>query len=510
MTISITIGKSADHPISLRASMLNRHGAIFGATGTGKTVTLKVITERLSQAGVPVFLADIKGDLSGLIEAVEVDNNIQKRLETLAPENWEPQSFPVEFYDIFGEEGVSLRATVSEMGPVLLSRILGLNPTQEGILNICFSVADDSGLLLIDIKDLRAMLNYVDDHKQELKERYGNIASSSVGAILRSLLILEEQGGEFFLGEPAFEIEDFLRVDEKGRGVVNVLSARKLFTTPQLYATFLLWLLTDLYQSLPEVGDAEKPVVAFFFDEAHLLFSDLSKHLQAQIEQIIRMARSKGIAIFFITQSPMDIPESVLGQCGNKIQHALRAYTPKEKEAIKKIAATFRENPSIDVEETITALGVGEALVSVLDESGIPLPVERALIYPPMSRIKPVDAFTINRAMNNSIIADKYRESVDRESAYELIEDQKQRAAEEALEAQRLEEEEKERQLALREEEKRRKEQLKLEEREAVRRQREASKPTRGQKFADNLINSIGREFGRQITRSVLGIFKKR
>ncbi|MDY3052319.1 MAG: helicase HerA-like domain-containing protein [Ndongobacter sp.] len=519
----LTIGRAKDW-VQLNSDKINRHGAIFGATGTGKTVTLKVLAEQLSAVGVPVFLADVKGDLASLCLPAAVDEKIAARLEQLQLLDYEPQSFPVEFLDVYGQSGCALRSTVSEMGPVLLSRILGLNAIQEGVLNICFSVADENRMLLVDIKDLRAMLNYIDENKNELRARYGNISSSSVGAILRALLVVEEQGGDRFFGEPSFEIEDLLRTAPDGRGIISILASDQLLLSPMLYATFLLWLLTELYQTLPEVGDQEYPRIAFFFDEAHLLFRDIPPYLSQQIEQMVRLSRSKGIGIYFITQSPSDIPEIILSQCGNKIQHALRAYTPKDQLAIRKMAQNFCQDGSFSVEEAITTLAVGEALVSVLDENGAPTPVVRTMIFPPRSQMAAIDPLSRMQLLNQSALLEKYAQAIDRESAYELLAAEKEKTIKEQEEQRLVQEQEKQNQLAEREaqkqqlaEQKRQEAQLeraqraaeRLAEAEARRKAREAAKPSGAEKFANQVVGSIGREFGRQITRSFLGIFKK-
>lgn len=526
----ILIGKGKND-VLIDTSMLTRHGIIAGATGTGKTVTLKVLAENFSKKGISVFLSDVKGDLASVAEPGVTDENIGERVNTIGLTEYENRSFPVEFFDIFGKDGIPLRATISELGPILLSRLLGLNDTQEGVLNIAFSVADESGLLLIDIKDLRAMLNYIDENSKELSSHYGNISTASVGAILRSLLVLEEQGGDMFLGEPEFDINDFIRTDYKGEGIINVLASEKLFLQPKLYSIFLLWLLTELYETLPEVGDLDKPKIVFFFDEAHLLFKDLSSSLQDKIEQIARLIRSKGVSVFFVTQIPTDIPDAILSQCGNKIQHALRAFTPKEQKAIEKVAETFRQDGSIDVEETITTLKVGEALVTLLDEDGMPTFVERALIAPPESKMGTVDPAVRLQLTNASPMFVKYGVANDPESAYELIEKQKieaeKQAEQEAIALQKEKElailkKEEEKQLALqkKEEEKRLAKEAKEAERlrvaeekrllaEKKAREKEAAKPSGIEKFAGSVVGSIGRELGRQITRGFFGVFSK-
>ncbi|MDO4873055.1 MAG: DUF853 family protein, partial [Carnobacterium sp.] len=435
MTQTISFGYGSK-PAQLLSNKLNRHGVIAGATGTGKTVTLKVLAEQLSEAGVPVLLSDIKGDLASLAEKGEVTEKIAERLKKVHVEDFEPSSYPVAFWDIFGENGINIRTTISEMGPILLSQLLGLNETQEGILNIAFKVADEQGLLLIDIKDLRAMLNYVGAHASELRNLYGNIAQQSIGTILRSLLVLEQQGGNQFFGEPAFEIADLFKTDASGRGTINVLSSEKLFQTPKLYATFLLWFLSELYESLPEVGDLDKPKLVFFFDEAHVLFNQSNPAVQAKIELIVRLIRSKGISIFFVTQNPTDIPNAVASQLGNRIQHGLRAFTPAEQKNVKAVAGTFRQEEGKDLVSVITNLKVGDAVVSTLQEDGSPSFAEVVSIYPPKSKLDAVDAFDRQQLVNQSPFYDKYAEMFDRESAHEqllALEQQFQQEQEEVL-----------------------------------------------------------------------------
>lgn len=416
----VTIAKNSQ-PIALNLGMLNRHGLIAGATGTGKTVTLKVIAEQLSLAGVPVFLADIKGDLANLAKAGSVTDKLASRLETLGISDYEPQAFPVRLWDVFGQNGHPVRATISEMGPIMLARLLNLNDTQSGILNIVFKIADEKGWLLIDLKDLQALLREVADNASTYSSQYGNIAKQSVGAIQRSLLSLEQEGGNLFFGEPALDLMDFLQTDSQGQGVINILNATKLFNAPTLYTTFLFWLLAELYESLPEVGDLDKPKLVFFFDEAHLLFKDAPKSFVEKIEQIVRLIRSKGVGIFFITQNPLDLPETVLAQLGNRVQHALRAYTPKELKAVKTAAETFRQNPDLDVATVITELQVGEALVSFLNEQAQPTVVERAYIMPPKSSFEPLSALDMQGLINQSPFDAKYSQVLDRESAYEVL-----------------------------------------------------------------------------------------
>jgi hypothetical protein len=406
--------------LSLLPGMSNRHGLVAGATGTGKTVTLRVLAERLSRIGVPVFLADVKGDLSGLALAADPDARMLERVKRLGV-TLEPAGTPVVFWDVYGEQGHPLRATVSEMGPVLLSRMLDLNEVQEGVLALAFKIADDEGLLLLDLKDLRALLQHVAERASELQKTHGNVSAASVGAIQRQLLALEQQGGDRFFGEPAVELSDLLEVDGRGEGIVNVLAADKLLLAPRLYATFLLWLLSEIYEKLPEVGDPERPRLVFFFDEAHLLFRDAPRALLEKVEQVVRLVRSKGVGVFFVTQNPLDVPDTVLGQLGNRVQHALRAFTPRDQKAVRTAAETFRPNPRVDAAAVITELGVGEALVSLLDEKGTPTPVQRAFVLPPRSRLAPLSPDERARVMRASPVKGKYDQAVDRESAYERL-----------------------------------------------------------------------------------------
>jgi DNA helicase HerA-like ATPase len=400
--------------------MANRHGLIAGATGTGKTVTLQVMAETFCQAGVPCFMADMKGDLSGISQAGKMSGFIEKRLPEFGIENPEFQSCPVRFFDVFGEQGHPMRATISQMGPQLLSRLMQLNETQDGVLNIVFRIADERGLLLIDLKDLRSMLDWVSQHAKEYTTKYGNISTPTIGAIQRALLQLENQGADKFFGEPSFDIYDLMQTED-GKGVMNVLAADKLMLQPKLYSTFLLWLMSELYSTLPEVGDLPQPKLVFFFDEAHMLFSDTSKALLDKIEQVIRLIRSKGVGIYFITQSPTDIPENILGQLGNRVQHALRAYTPKDQKAVKTAADTFRANPAFKTDEAIMNLETGEALVSFLDEKGAPNMVERAKILFPLSQIGAVTEGQRLDIIKQSRIYGKYDTPIDRESAFEVL-----------------------------------------------------------------------------------------
>ena len=405
--------------VYLLPKMANRHGLIAGATGTGKTITLKTLAESFSDMGVPVFLADMKGDISGLAKVGEMNDNVAKRVEGL--DSFKLKSYPVEFWDLFGEKGLPVRVTLSEMGPVLLSKILNLTEAQTGVLNIVFRVADEESLLIIDIKDLKSMINYVVEHKDVYEPKYGSIATKSANTILRNLITLEDQGGNDFFGEPALDLDDFIRVDDSGCGVINILDAQKLSLSPEIYSSFLLWMLSSLYEQLPEVGDAEKPKFVFFFDEAHLIFDGMGTEFLKKIEQITRLIRSKGVGLYFISQSPADIPDEILGQLGNRIQHALRAYTPKDQKAVKVAAQTFRPNPEFDTADVISNLGIGEALVSVLDEQGVPSIVEKVNIVAPQSYIGPIDENVRSDLINLSEFKDKYLEAVDNESAYEIL-----------------------------------------------------------------------------------------
>jgi DNA helicase HerA-like ATPase len=422
MAEPLLVGKGS-HDLALLPAMANRHGLVAGATGTGKSVTLQRLAEAFSRSGVPVFLADIKGDLSGLCQPGTAANaKVAKRVEDLGmKDGFEFAGCPTVFWDVFGEQGHPVRTTISEMGPLLLSRLLELNETQSGVLTITFKVADDNGLLLLDLKDLRAMLQHVSTIAKELSAEYGNVSPASVGAIQRALLRIEEQGGDQFFGEPALNIMDFLQTGEKGRGVINILAADKLLQSPRLYATFLLWMLAELFEQLPEVGDIEKPKIVFFFDEAHLLFNDAPKALLEKIEQVVRLIRSKGVGVYFVTQNPLDVPDTVLAQLGNRVQHALRAFTPRDKKAVSAAAQTFRQNPNLDTEEVITQLAVGEALVSFLDEKGTPGIVERALILPPGTLIGPITPEQRKAVMAGSVVAGVYDKMIDRESAYEIL-----------------------------------------------------------------------------------------
>lgn len=423
------IAKSARKDLFLLPRMANRHGLIAGATGTGKTVSLRVLAEQFSSIGVPVFMADVKGDLSGMALQGGDHAKVKERVQQLGLQNFSFEGFPVLFWDVFGKQGHPVRTTVSEMGPLLLGRILNLNEVQAGVLAMAFRIADDNGLLLLDLKDLRAMVRHVGDNPGQFKTAYGNISAASVGAIQRNLLGLEEQGGDGLFGEPALDLQDMMQTDGSGRGFISILAADRLMQSPRLYATFLLWLLSELYETLPEVGDPAKPRLVFFFDEAHLLFEDAPQALEEKIEQVVRLIRSKGIGVYFVTQNPLDLPETVLGQLGNRVQHALRAFTPKEQKAVRSAAETFRPNPEVDVVQAITELGVGEALVSCLDEKGVPGMVERAFVCPPRSRLAPLGDDERVKVVSGSVIAGHYERSVDRESAYEILRQKAEQAA---------------------------------------------------------------------------------
>jgi DNA helicase HerA-like ATPase len=425
MAEAILVAKSS-RPISLLPGMANRHGLIAGATGTGKTVTLQVLAEGFSRIGVPVFMADVKGDLAGISQAGAENPKIAKRAKDVGVK-FDALGCPAVFWDVWGEQGHPVRSTISEMGPLLLGRMLNLNDTQRGVLELVFKIADDNGLLLLDMKDIRAMLQYVGDNSSQLTN-YGHMSPASIGTIQRGLLTLEQQGGDKLFGEPALDLDDLLQTDSEGQGMVNILAADQLMRAPKVYATLLLWLLSELFQRLPEVGDPEKPKLVFFFDEAHLLFEDISPVLQDKIEQVVRLVRSKGVGVYFVTQNPIDIPDKVLGQLGNRVQHALRAFTPRDQKAVKSAAETFRSNPAFKVETAISELAVGEALISFLDDHGAPAKVERALVRPPNSRIGPISPEERKKIIQSSVVYGHYEKAVDRESAYELLQ-QRSRAA---------------------------------------------------------------------------------
>ena len=416
----ILIAKGATD-LLLLPQMANRHGLIAGATGTGKTVTLQVLAENFSSLGVPVFMADIKGDLTGISQPGGQNPKVSARIQELNLEAYEFRGCPVTLWDVFGEQGHPIRATVSELGPLLLSRLFQLNEVQSGVLNLIFKIADEQGLLLLDLKDLQATVQYVGDHASDFTTRYGNVSTASIGAIQRGLLSLESQGGENLFGEPALNLDDLIQTDGNGRGIINILAADKLIQAPKVYATLLLWLLSELYERLPEVGDLPKPKFVFFFDEAHLLFNDIPQPLLEKVEQVVRLVRSKGVGVYFVSQNPRDIPDNVLGQLGNRIQHALRAFTPRDQKAVKVAAETFRANPAIDTATVVTELGVGEALVSLLDEKGQPSIVDRAFIVPPRSQIGPISVEQRKQLIEHSIVAGVYEQFIDRESAYERL-----------------------------------------------------------------------------------------
>ena len=421
MSDPFLIAKNKSTEVFLRPDKANRHGLITGATGTGKTVTLQTMAEGFSRIGVPVFMADVKGDLTGISQAGKIGEKLGKVLAERALEAPASQAFPVTLWDVFGKQGHPVRATISDLGPLLLARMLNLNETQAGVLQLVFKIADDQGLLLLDMKDLRAMCQSVGDNAKDFTTEYGNISAASIGAIQRGLMQIEEQGGDVFFGEPMLNIADFMQTDANGKGVVNVLAADKLLTAPRLYATFLLWLLSELFETLPEVGDIDKPKLVFFFDEAHLLFNDAPKPLLERIELVVRLVRSKGVGVYFVTQNPLDIPDSVLAQLGNRVQHALRAFTPRDQKAVKSAAETMRQNPGLDIETAITELAVGEALISFLDEKGRPGITERLYVIPPCSQIGIITPEQRQALIANSIVAGVYDKTLDRESAYEII-----------------------------------------------------------------------------------------
>ena len=499
--------------IVLHSQFANRHGLIAGATGTGKTVTLKVLAESFSRLGVPVFLADAKGDVSSLAKAGVSSPKFDERLKTLNIESVPFAASPVMFWDLFGQQGHPIRTTISEIGPLLLAQMLNLNDTQEGVLSAVFRIADDQGLLLIDFKDLKAMLTYVSENAAELKAEYGNLSPASLGAIQRNLLALGDQGGEQFFGEPSLNILDFIQTDSNGQGYINILAADKLMNTPKLYATFLLWMLSELFEQLPEVGDMDKPKLVFFFDEAHLLFDNASPALQEKIEQVVRLIRSKGVGIYFITQNPLDLPESVLGQLGNRVQHALRAFTPKDQKAVKTAADTFRANPEFKVDQAITELAVGEALISCLDEQGTPQIVERGWVMPPYSSFTPITPEERQVIIGQSIVAGVYDQAVDRDSAYEMLQ-KKVLQQSQQKQADELEKQQSKEQDALA------KQQAKEQERFAKEQQKAAEKAQRDREkltqdivgtFAKSAARSLGGSTGQKIVRGLLGsLFGKR
>ncbi len=474
----------------LLPSFGNRHGLVTGATGTGKTVTLQVLAEGFSRIGVPVFLADVKGDLAGLSQPITPHPKVDERLQKIGITDFTPSGWPVVFWDIFGKSGHPVRTTVSEMGPLLLANLLELNDTQEGILNIAFRIADEQGLLLLDLEDLRALLRFVAQNAKTFSQQYGNVSQASVAAIQRRLLVLDEQGAEDFFGEPALELSDLQRRDLSGRGVINVLAADKLIHKPRLYATFLLWLLSELWEELPEVGDPDKPTLVFFFDEAHLLFAHAPRALMEKIEQVVRLIRSKGVGVFFVTQNPLDIPDTVLGQLGNRIQHALRAYTPKDLKAVRAAAQTFRGNPNLDVEKVFTQMGVGEALVSTLQAKGVPSMVDRCLIRPPTSRIGPITEAERAEVRSRSPVGGRYDTALDRESAAELL-------------VQRAEK------LAAEESRKKASEQGAESTKPASRKRRTSGRQSATEAATKSFLRSMSSMLGREIMRGILGAIKK-
>lgn len=489
---SIFVGKGETSQF-LKLKYANRHGLIAGATGTGKTVTLQVLAEGFSAQGVPVFMADVKGDLAGMSQAGEAKDFLAERAATIEFEDYSYQGFPVQFWDLEGKKGHPIRTTVSEMGPLLLSRLFDLNETQEGVLNIAFRIADEQGLLLLDFKDLRAILNFVGENAKEISLSYGNISTASVGAIQRRLLVLEEQGGRNFFGEPALDLADMMTTDEDGHGMINVLAAETLMQSPRLYSTFLLWLLSELFEELPEVGNPDKPKLVFFFDEAHLLFNRAPVALVEKVQQVVRLIRSKGVGVFFVTQNPTDIPEEVLGQLGNRFQHALRAYTPKDQRAVRAAAETFRPNPRFKVGDAITQLGVGEALVSTLEKKGVPSMVDQTLIRPPSSRMGPITATERRAVLTYSPLAGKYEDRLDRKSAFEELQArQEEKLAEEAKPTP-----------------KRRYDEGQSKPRTPARRR--SNRQSVGEAMVKSFARSISSRLGREVARGILGsLFKGR
>ncbi|MFC5584006.1 helicase HerA-like C-terminal domain-containing protein [Nitratireductor kimnyeongensis] len=495
---------------SLLLKYANRHGLVTGATGTGKTVTLQILTEGFSNAGVPVFCADVKGDLSGIAMMGEEKDFLTKRADTIKLDPYEFQEFPVIFWDLFGQKGHPIRTTISEMGPLLLSRLMNLTDAQEGVLNIAFRIADEEGLLLLDMKDLQALLVHVADRADEIGTRYGNVSKQSVGAIQRTLLVLEQQGANFFFGEPALKISDIMRTTPDGRGAINVLAADKLMMNPRLYATFLLWLLSELFEELPEVGDPDRPRLVFFFDEAHLLFDEAPKILVDRVEQVVRLIRSKGVGVYFVTQNPLDVPETVLSQLGNRIQHALRAYTPREQKAVKTAADTFRPNPEFDCFEAITKLGVGEALVSTLESKGVPAMVQRTLIRPPASRLGPITDAERDTILKASPVYGQYDESVDRESAFEILQkkaEDKAKAEAEALKAEEAGEAEERSRWSLPDFGSSGSKTTTT--RKTTTRQRTSNRQSVSEAALKSVVRSVGTSLGRALVRGILGSLKK-
>jgi len=472
--------------VLLLPKMANRHGLIAGATGTGKTITLQGLAEEFSRMGVPVFLSDVKGDLAGISQPGAAHPKTQERVDTIGLGDFQFQGFPVTFWDVFGKQGHPVRTTITDMGPLLLSRLLNLNETQQGVLTLVFRVADDNGWLLLDLKDLRSMLQFVAENASDFRTLYGNISAASVGAIQRRLLTLEEQGGNRLFGEPALNLQDMMQTDESGLGVINLLASDQLMNAPMLYGTFLLWLMSELFETLPEVGDPEKPRLVLFFDEAHMLFDDAPEILVDKVEQVVRLIRSKGVGVYFVTQNPLDVPDTVLGQLGNRVQHALRAFTPRDQKAVRAAAETFRPNPQLDTRQVISELGVGEALVSTLDAKGRPSVVERTLIRPPRSRMGPITKVLRKQLMAGSLVAGVYDKTVDRESAYEILvaKAEQQAQEQEAAEVVKIQEE------AL----------AKAQHRPAGRRRQTVT-----ESFFKSAARAVGSQVGRQLIRGVLG-----
>ncbi|MEQ1157344.1 helicase HerA-like domain-containing protein [Acinetobacter johnsonii] len=521
MSTPIIIAKkttNTQQDVVLHSKFANRHGLIAGATGTGKTVTLKVLAESFSRLGVPVFLADAKGDVSSLAQAGASNPKFDERIKSLGIDSIPFAASPVVFWDLFAEQGHPIRTTITEIGPLLLARILNLNDTQEGVLSAVFRIADDQGMLLIDFKDLKAMIGYVSEHAAEFKAEYGNLSPASLGAIQRNLLALADQGGDQFFGEPSLNILDFIQTDSNGHGYINILAADKLMNTPKLYATFLLWMLSELFEQLPEVGDMDKPKLVFFFDEAHLLFDNASAALQEKIEQVVRLIRSKGVGIYFVTQNPLDLPESVLGQLGNRVQHALRAFTPKDQKAVKTAADTFRANPEFKVEQAITELAVGEALISCLDEQGTPQVVQRAWVMPPYSSFSPISLEQRQTLISQSIVAGIYEKRLDRESAFELLQNKMVERQQQAVQIEQEKQQTKEQELLAKQQAKEAetlaKQQAREQERIAKEQQKEAEREAKQREkliqdtvgtFAKSAARSLGGSTGQKIVRGLLG-----
>ena len=488
----LLIARHGDTLLHLLPALANRHGLITGATGTGKTVTLQVLTERFSSIGVPVFLSDVKGDLTGLSQPGAASPKLKERLDRLGFEMPAFAGVPVTLWDVYGEKGHPLRATVSDMGPLLLSRMMGLNETQEGVLHLVFKIADEQGMLLLDAKDLRAMLQFVGENAREFTTSYGNVSAASIGAIQRALLVLDQQGADRFFGEPMLNVDDLMQTDAQGRGVVNILAADRLLNAPKLYGSFLLWLLSELFERLPEVGDRDKPKMVFFFDEAHLLFDDAPKALLDKVEQVVRLIRSKGVGVYFVTQNPADIPEAVLGQLGNRIQHALRAYTPTEQKGLKAASNSFRANPAFDTAEAIQHLGVGEALVSVLDEKGAPTVVQKTLIRPPVSRLGPITPAERAALMAQSPVKGLYDTVKDRESAFEMLKTRAEAAAAAAKTPEPAEAAPSRGRAS------------------AAPRPRASNRQSMGEAFAKSVLRQAGSTLARELMRGLLGGLKRR